>query len=50
VNPFDEEQVAEAMRTAIEMEPDECRRRLQKMRAVVAEANIYSGMEKFCRR
>jgi trehalose-6-phosphate synthase len=46
VNPFNEEQVAEAMRNAIEMEPEERRRRMQKMRAVVAEANIYRWIGK----
>jgi trehalose 6-phosphate synthase len=46
VNPFDEEQVAEAMRTALEMDPEERRRRMQKMRAVVAEANIYRWIGK----
>jgi trehalose-6-phosphate synthase len=46
VNPFNEEQVAEAMRTALEMDPEERRRRMQKMRAVVAEANIYRWIGK----
>jgi trehalose 6-phosphate synthase len=46
VNPFDEQQVAEAMRTALEMEPDERQRRMQKMRAVVAEGNIYRWIGK----
>jgi alpha,alpha-trehalose-phosphate synthase [UDP-forming] len=46
VNPFDEEQVSEAMRTALEMEPEERQRRMQKMRAVVAEGNIYRWIGK----
>jgi trehalose 6-phosphate synthase len=46
VNPFDEEQVSEALRAAIEMEPRERRRRMQKMRAVVAEGNIYRWIGK----
>ena len=41
INPFDEEQVAEAMRFALEMPEEERRRRMRKMREVVAEANIY---------
>jgi trehalose 6-phosphate synthase len=46
VNPFDEEQVAEAIRAALEMEPQERRRRMQKMRAVVEEGNIYRWIGK----
>jgi trehalose 6-phosphate synthase len=46
VNPFDEEQVAEAMHSALEMDLDERRRRMQKMRAVVAEGNIYRWIGK----
>jgi len=46
VNPFDEEQVAEAIRAALEMEPYERRRRMQKLRAVVAEGNIYRWIGK----
>jgi trehalose 6-phosphate synthase len=41
VNPFDEVQLAEGIRTALEMPREERRRRMQKMRAVVAESNIY---------
>jgi trehalose 6-phosphate synthase len=41
VNPFDEEQVAVAIRSALEMPEEERKRRMRKMRAVVAEANIY---------
>jgi len=46
INPFDEQQVAGAMRTALEMEPEERQRRMQKMRAVVAEGNIYRWIGK----
>jgi len=46
VNPFNEEQVAEAIHAALEMEPAERRRRMHKMRAVVAEGNIYRWIGK----
>jgi trehalose 6-phosphate synthase len=46
VNPFDEEQMAEAIRAALEMEPEERQRRMQKMRSVVAEGNIYRWIGK----
>jgi trehalose 6-phosphate synthase len=41
VNPFDEVELAEGMRTALKMTREERRRRMQKMRAVVSESNIY---------
>jgi trehalose 6-phosphate synthase len=41
VNPFDEEGMAEAIRQALEMPEEARRKRMQKMRAVVAENNIY---------
>jgi trehalose 6-phosphate synthase len=41
VNPFDEVQLAEGMRKALMMTREERRRRMQKMRAVVADSNIY---------
>jgi trehalose 6-phosphate synthase len=41
VNPFDEIELAEGIRTALKMTREERRRRMQKMRAVVAESNIY---------
>jgi trehalose 6-phosphate synthase len=41
INPFDEGETAEAIRQALEMPEEERRRRMQKMRAVVAENNIY---------
>jgi trehalose 6-phosphate synthase len=46
VNPFNEEQVAEAIHTALQMDPGERRRRMHKMRAVVAEGNIYRWIGK----
>jgi trehalose 6-phosphate synthase len=41
VNPYDIEQMAEAIRTALEMEPAEKKARMQRMRATVRERNIY---------
>jgi len=41
VNPFHEDELAEAIRQAIEMPHEERARRMKKMRAVVAENNIY---------
>ena len=41
VNPYDAEQLAEAIRYALEMDPDECRARIQRMRRIVRERNIY---------
>ena len=41
VNPFNEEELADAIRQAIEMPREERVRRMKKMRAVVAENNIY---------
>lgn len=41
VNPYDKQQVAEAIRSALEMSPEETARRMQRMRRVVREQNIY---------
>jgi trehalose 6-phosphate synthase len=41
VNPYDIERVADALREAVEMEPEERRRRWESMREVVRENNIY---------
>jgi len=41
VNPFSEEESVEAIRQALAMPEDERRKRMRKMRAVVAENNIY---------
>jgi trehalose 6-phosphate synthase len=41
VNPYDIEQTAEAIRVALEMEPEEKQLRVQRMRRVIKERNIY---------
>ena len=41
VNPYDIEQLAEAVRFALEMDPEECRARMRRMRQVVREHNVY---------
>jgi trehalose 6-phosphate synthase len=41
INPFSEEETVEAIRMALEMPEEERRKRMQKMRAVVAENNVY---------
>lgn len=41
VNPYDTEQMAEAIRLALEMDPAEIRARMQRMREGVKEKNIY---------
>lgn len=41
VNPYDTEQMAEAIRTALEMDPEERRARMQRMREELKERNIY---------
>ena len=41
VNPYDVDQVAEAIRLAITMPSDERRRRMARMRHIVKEHNIY---------
>jgi trehalose-6-phosphate synthase len=41
VNPYDIEQTAEALRFALEMDPEERKIRMQRMRKVVREHNIY---------
>jgi trehalose 6-phosphate synthase len=41
VNPYDTEQLADAMRLALEMDPDERRRRMVRMRQQVREYNVY---------
>lgn len=47
VNPFAIDEMAEALRLALEMSEEERRKRMQKMRAVVAENNIYRWAGKF---
>ena len=41
VNPYDTEQLAEGIRFALAMDPEEKRLRMQRMRRVVREHNIY---------
>jgi len=41
VNPYDIEQTAEAIRFALDMDMEERKRRIQRMRRVVRERNIY---------
>jgi alpha,alpha-trehalose-phosphate synthase [UDP-forming] len=41
VNPYDVDQTAEAIRAALEMEPEEKQLRMHRMRRVVKERNIY---------
>ena len=52
VNPYDIDQTAEAIRTALEMEPEEKQLRMQRMRKVVREHNVYrwagSLIEQLC--
>ena len=41
VNPYDIDQTAEAIRFALEMDPEEKKQRMQRMRKLVREQNIY---------
>ncbi len=41
VNPYDTEQLADAMRRALEMQPEERRARMTRMRHTVKEHNVY---------
>jgi trehalose 6-phosphate synthase len=41
VNPFDEDELSNAILRALQMPQEERTRRMKKMRAVVAENNIY---------
>lgn len=41
VNPYDIDQTAEAIRTALEMSPEEKQLRMQRMRKLVREHNVY---------
>ena len=53
VNPYDTEEMAEAIARALIMPPQELRIRMQRMRAIVHERNIYRWagtlMEELCR-
>jgi trehalose 6-phosphate synthase len=41
INPYDTEQMADSIRLALEMRPEERRVRMQRMRATVREHNVY---------
>jgi trehalose-6-phosphate synthase len=41
VNPYDTDQLADAIRTALEMDPDERSERMRRMRRIVKEHNVY---------
>jgi trehalose-6-phosphate synthase len=41
VNPYDIDQMAEAIRAAVEMDPEEKQRRMKRMRRTVREHNVY---------
>jgi trehalose 6-phosphate synthase len=41
VNPYDTEQLAEAIRFALEMDPEERKARMGRMRRIVKERNVY---------
>ncbi len=41
VNPYDIEQLAEAIRLALELDPEEARARMRRMRRIVREHNVY---------
>jgi trehalose 6-phosphate synthase len=42
VNPYDTDELANAIHTALEMPPEEARVRMERMRAVVREHNVYA--------
>jgi trehalose 6-phosphate synthase len=41
INPYDAEQMAEAIHRALEMDPDEKSARMKRMRETIRENNIY---------
>lgn len=41
INPYDTEQFAQAIQLAIEMKPQERRSRMERMRRIVEEHNVY---------
>ena len=41
VNPYDTEQLAEAIRVALEMDPEEKKARMERMRKIVKDRNVY---------
>ena len=40
-NPFDVDELAECMRQALEMPPEERKKRMQRLRAAVRDNNVY---------
>jgi len=47
INPYDTEQFADAIRSAIEMDAEERRRRMERMRRTVEEQNVYRWAANF---
>jgi trehalose 6-phosphate synthase len=47
INPYDTEQFADAVRYAVEMDPDERRSRMERMRKQVEEHNVYRWAANF---
>jgi len=47
VNPYNIDQMAEAIRAALEMDPDEKQARMQRMRRIISERNIYKWAANF---
>jgi trehalose 6-phosphate synthase len=47
INPYDTEQFADAIRYAVEMDPDERRSRMERMRKQVEEHNVYRWAANF---
>jgi trehalose 6-phosphate synthase len=47
VNPYDTEQFADAIRIAVEMDAEERRRRMERMRRTVEEHNVYRWAANF---
>jgi len=43
VNPYDTNETAEAIRFALEMDPQECRTRMQRMRRKCERDNVFAG-------
>jgi trehalose 6-phosphate synthase len=41
INPYDTEQLADTIRQALELSPEDRRMRMQRMRAAVREHNVY---------
>jgi len=48
VNPYDVAQLSESIHRALEMPEEEQTRRMQRMRHIVREHNVYAGRRIFC--